>query len=107
MQVVDKKTLLEFCESHNGLRLSANRWLDVVDSGWWLTPNDLKMTIPTASLIDSHRVVFNLKGDHYLLLTEVFYSRQVAASGASGPTRNTRNRNCNNDRTGYSQSNQY
>lgn len=77
MRVVDKKILLEFCESHAGLRLSANRWLDVVESARWLTPNDLKMTFPTASLIDSHRVVFNLKGNHYRLLTEVFYSRQV------------------------------
>ncbi len=77
MQVIDKKILLEFCESHAGLRPSAGRWLDVVGSANWSTPNDLKRTFPAASLLDSFRVVFNLKGNHYRLLAEVFYSRKM------------------------------
>ena len=77
MRVLDKRILLEFCESHAELRPPARRWLDVVDSARWLNPNDLKTTFPTASLIDSRRAVFNLKGNRYRLLAEVFYSKQM------------------------------
>jgi len=77
MRVINKKILLEFCESHAGLRPSVGRWLDVVGSANWLTPNDLKKTLPTASLIDSYRVVFSLKGNKYRVLAKMYYSRGV------------------------------
>jgi len=77
MRVIDKRVLLAFCESHAGLLLPAGRWLGVVESADWLTPNDLKKTFPTASLIDSHRVVFNLKGNKYRVLAKMYYSRGV------------------------------
>ncbi|MFC2086038.1 type II toxin-antitoxin system HigB family toxin [Bacteroidota bacterium] len=77
MRILDKRILLEFCESHAGLRPSANRWLCVLESALWLNPNDLKATFPTASLIDSRRVVFNLGGNRYRVLAKIYYSRGI------------------------------
>jgi mRNA interferase HigB len=43
----------------------------------WISPQDIKAAYPTASILRSNRVVFNVKGNTYRLIVAVKYEFQV------------------------------
>ena len=42
----------------------------------WNTPNEVKQTYPSASVLKSGRIVFNIKGDSYRLIVKINYEKQ-------------------------------
>ena len=43
----------------------------------WRSPADVKRNIGAASIVGSNRVVFNIKGNDYRLVTGINYHRQI------------------------------
>jgi HTH-type transcriptional regulator/antitoxin HigA len=52
-------------------------WFAEAKSASWLSPNDIKNHYASASILNSRRVVFNIGGNKYRLVTEIHYNRQT------------------------------
>lgn len=74
MRIIAKRTLKEFWDSNHDAENSLLEWHDIVLNLNWRTPNDVKATFGNASIIDKNRVVFNIKGNDYRLITYIDYT---------------------------------
>ena len=77
MLVVGQKRLEEFAASHADVRPRLHAWFHEVEEAQWKSPQDVKLRYPTASFLSDNRVVFNLKGNKYRLVTKVSFDVQV------------------------------
>lgn len=76
MRIIAERTLKEFWQSPNRQDARENliSWMDVTEAAVWKTPNDVKATYSSASIITNERVVFNIAGNKYRLLVAVNYA---------------------------------
>lgn len=74
MRIIAKRTLREFWKQYPDAEQPLLDWYDTVVSQQWQSPNDVKQSYGNASIIDSHRVVFNVKGNDYWLITHIDYT---------------------------------
>lgn len=61
---------------HEGIaaaRAQFQAWLAIARAADWRTPEDVKRSHPKASILKGGRVVFNIKGNDYRLVTVVQY----------------------------------
>ena len=58
-------------------RLQFDAWLSIVDQAQWRSPDEVKTSHPKASILKARRVVFNIKGNDYRLVTAVQYQAGV------------------------------
>ena len=61
---------------HKGIvpaRAQFDAWLAIATAARWATPAQVKRAHPKASILKSGRVVFNIKGNDYRLITLVQY----------------------------------
>jgi mRNA interferase HigB len=54
-------------------RTSFRAWLSIAEAAQWHTPKDVKRSHPKASILKRGRVVFNIKGNDFRLVTVVEY----------------------------------
>ena len=73
MRIIAKRTLREFWEVHPDAEHPLLDWHDTTASQNWKSPHDVKQTFGSASIIDANRVVFNIKGNDYRLITHLDY----------------------------------
>lgn len=73
MRIIKRKTLLDFSVKHPPARQPLLAWYAEVEKANWEKPNDIKTTFRTADIINSKRVVFNIKGNDYRLVADVEY----------------------------------
>ncbi|MFD2574175.1 type II toxin-antitoxin system HigB family toxin [Spirosoma soli] len=73
MRIIAKRTLREFWEEHPDAEQPLLDWYDVAVLQDWRSPNDVKQTYGSASIIESNRVIFNIKGNDYRLITHIDY----------------------------------
>ena len=52
-------------------------WLAIAAQTQWLTPEDVKRSHPKVSILKGGRVVFNIKGNDYRLVTAIKYPAGV------------------------------
>lgn len=52
-------------------------WFDEVRGASWASTVDVKRRYPTASIITSERVVFNIKGNDYRLVVSVDFEKGI------------------------------
>ena len=74
MRIIARRTLREFWERHSEAEQSLLDWHDMVAVQDWQNPNEIKHLYGSASIIDSNRVVFNIKGNDYRLITHIDYT---------------------------------
>jgi len=84
MRVLNREALADFSESHADLRKAAGRWLKRIHSTDWESHGHLKSSFPSVSVIDSERVVFNLKGNKYRLLAKLDYEKKRVRIAKAG-----------------------
>lgn len=77
MKVIGMKVLYDFGRQHADVIQQIRAWHAEVKQAEWQKPMDIKERYPAASILDSKRVVFNLKGNSYRLLVEVSYKNQA------------------------------
>jgi mRNA interferase HigB len=58
-------------------RAQLDAWRAIAEKANWRSPQDLKQSHPKASILKSGRVVFNIKGNDYRLVTLVRYQNGV------------------------------
>jgi len=74
---------LEFVESikgHEGqkaARAALEAWFHEAQRAGWRNSAEVKRSYATASILSADRVVFNIKGNDYRLVTAIDYRRQI------------------------------
>lgn len=53
-------------------------WYETAKNANWSSPNDVKNSFASASILKHGRVVFNIKGNSYRLVVKFNYERQWA-----------------------------
>jgi len=83
MRVLARSILTRFVEVLEGrkdqpaVKASLDAWFHEVQRAAWRNPADVRKAFTTASIIDEERVVFNIKGNDYRLVTAIDYRRQT------------------------------
>jgi len=77
-RIIAKKTLREFWEKHSDSEQYLKTWYQTAKNTTWKSPNEIKNTYISASILKNERVVFNIKGNSYRLVVKFNYSRQWA-----------------------------
>ena len=83
MRVVARKTLTRFVERLAGHKAQAavkgalDAWFHEVQHAEWRNSADVQERYAAASILSAERVVFNIKGNDYRLVTAIDYARQA------------------------------
>ena len=75
MRVFSKGTLRDFWEGHRDAQAALEEWHRVTRRAAWRRPADIRARYADASFVGKDRVVFNIKGNAYRLVTQVDYYR--------------------------------
>jgi mRNA interferase HigB len=78
IRIISRGTLRDFWEKHSDAEQYLKTWFETARFADWRSPNDIKITYPSASITANNRVVFNIKGNKYCLVVKFEYSRQWA-----------------------------
>lgn len=73
MRIIAKKTLRDFWETHPDAEQPLKAWHARAKSKEWKTSSDIKQDYGNASFIANNRVIFNIKGNTYRLITIANY----------------------------------
>lgn len=73
MRIISRRRLREFWELHADSEAALRTWFNEVKQATWRTPADVKAQYATASFLAHNRVVFNIKGNDYRLITAIRY----------------------------------
>ncbi len=74
MRVIAIKALKEFWKKHPDLEQQLKSWYYETKKATWQKPEDITMVYGTASVLKNNRIVFNIKGNSYRLITAVNYN---------------------------------
>ena len=83
MRVIARSTLREFADSLRGTKAHApvksalDAWFHEATKAEWKSPADVKASYASASIVGNDRVVFNIKGNDFRMVTAIDYVRQV------------------------------
>ena len=81
MRIISRRTLRQFAESPKGqkggpaLKAALDSWFHEASKAEWRSSADIKKRYVHASIINAERVVFNIKGNDYRLITSVDFGR--------------------------------
>ncbi len=75
MRVIAKKVLREFWEKHEDAEQPLKTWFKEASLANWKDPMDIKSAYIKASILKNSRVVFNICGNKYRLITKVEYEK--------------------------------
>jgi mRNA interferase HigB len=73
MIVVSTKILREFWEQYPDVETALKLWYKTVEKADWTDAHDIKNDFGSAGPIGDNRVIFNIKGNHYRIVTIVIY----------------------------------
>jgi mRNA interferase HigB len=83
MRIIARRTLREFVERRSGhkdqaaLKAGLDAWFDEVRKARWSSTAELKRHYATASIVSADRVVFNIKGNDYRLVTAIDFEKGI------------------------------
>jgi mRNA interferase HigB len=77
MRIVARPMLRSYWEANPDSEESLRAWHSVVKRADWSTPQELKAQIRNASILKKGRVVFNIKGNTYRLVTSINYDYRM------------------------------
>lgn len=75
-RIFAKSTLREYWEKYPDSEQYLKTWFDTAMSSNWRTPTDVKQTYANASILKDSRIVFNIKGNAYRLVTKFNFEKQ-------------------------------
>jgi mRNA interferase HigB len=77
MRIISRRTLKEFWEKHSDVEGALKTWYARVKRAKWKIPSDVKVDYRNASFIENNRVIFNIKGNSYRLVTAIHYQSGI------------------------------
>jgi len=75
MRIVALATLRNFWQRHPDTEISLRSWYAAASRADWHSPADVKASYRNASFVANNRIVFNIRGNEYRLITAVHYNR--------------------------------
>jgi len=79
MRIVKESTLKELCKlsKYKQAKESIKSWIYEVRYSDWNNTQELKAKYSNASIITSKRIVFNIKGNDYLLIVDIEFKLKI------------------------------
>jgi len=77
MNVIKRKTIIEYYSKHPDCKGSLEAWYHEVCRVKWQGPGDVKKRYQSADIIGGNRVVFNIHGNRYRLIVKVAYKAGI------------------------------
>ncbi len=77
MRIISRRTLREFWVKYSDAEGPLQAWYANVKRADWNTPSDVKAAYRNASFVKNNRVVFNIKGNSYRLVTAIDYQYRI------------------------------
>jgi len=75
-RIFAKSTLKNYWEKHPDSEQYLKTWYDTAMNTEWRTPSDVKQTFANASILKNSRIVFNIKGNSYRLVSKFNFEKQ-------------------------------
>jgi len=75
MRIIALNTLKDFWQKHPDAEQPLKAWYAVASRAQWMSPAAVKKDYASASIIESNRVVFNIKGNTYRLIVAFHYDK--------------------------------
>lgn len=75
-RIFSKGTLRNYWEKHSECEQYLKTWYDTAMSSNWTKPSDVKKTYASASILKGGRIVFNIKGNDFRLITKMNFEKQ-------------------------------
>ena len=76
VRIFAKSSLRKYWEKHQDTEQHLKTWCDTAMNLDWKTPNDVKQTYSNASILKNSRIVFNIRGNDYRLVTKFNFEKQ-------------------------------
>jgi mRNA interferase HigB len=76
MRVISKKKIQDFVGSNPESKTSLENWYRIVSKSDFLSFAMLRLTFPSADLVDN-LTVFNISGNKFRLVVAIHYNRQI------------------------------
>jgi len=77
VHIISVKALRDYYDKNKETENPLRAWYHEVKRADWNNPQDVKAKYRSASIIGGNRVVFNIKGNKYRLVTEINYKIKV------------------------------
>jgi mRNA interferase HigB len=83
VRVIARRTLHEYVASRKGqrdqaaLKAALDAWFAEARRATWRSSADVRRHYATASIVSSDRVVFNIRGNNYRLVTAIDYEKSI------------------------------
>ncbi len=80
MRIIAKSTLRLFWQSHPNYadaKIAMTEWYNYALKANWSTPHKIKENLRNASILKNNRVVFNICGNKYRIVTRIDYKYQM------------------------------
>ena len=75
-RVISFAALRKFWSVYPETEASLKSWYEYIKEAEWETPVDVKKSFRNASILKKCRVVFNIKGNKYRIVTEINYRKK-------------------------------
>ncbi len=76
MRVVSRKKLVDYYSKHSTSKVALEDWYKKVNKAKWINLNQLENDFLSADYVGNNRVVFNIKGNNFRLVTIIIYVSQ-------------------------------
>lgn len=76
MRIISRRILREFARRYPDAATALETWHATVKAARWQSTHDVRLDYATASFLPDNRIVFNIRGNHYHLVTLVFFESQ-------------------------------
>ena len=77
VHVIKKKILVDYYNKYKETKNQLEAWYHEVKKAEWKNPQEVKEKYGSTSIIGGNRVVFNIKGNKYRLVTKINYSMKI------------------------------
>lgn len=73
MRIFSRGTLVDFWRKHPGAEGALRLWFSIVQNASWAGPADIKAGFGSADFLQDNRVIFDIRGNTYRLVTKIKY----------------------------------
>ena len=77
MRIIARRTLREFWEHHSDSEQPLKAWFSEAQAADWRGPQEIKRRYNHASFVADNRVIFNIGGNKYRLVTHINYDFRI------------------------------
>lgn len=75
-RIFAKGALRDFWENRPDAEQYLKTWYDTAINADWKSPSDIKKSYANASVLKSGRIVLNIRGNNYRLVTKINFEKQ-------------------------------